>query len=92
MRVGCDSVVRGVRCVFCAESAAGSPALRCEDFVAEAVGVVRPGCVLRVVGYFGATECFVSARGVIFGGQIISYFFGPARPILRECEGVFEDC
>lgn len=83
MRVGCDSVVRGVRCVFCAESAAGSPALRCEDFVAEAVGVVRPGCVLRVVGYFGATECFVSARGVVFWRA--DYFL-----LLWTCETHFE--
>lgn len=50
----------GVGCVFGAETGAGRPALLCEEFVAEARGVVGPGCVLGVVSYAGATASCIS--------------------------------
>jgi hypothetical protein len=46
--------VRCVRRGGGAERAAGGPALRGEDPVAEAGGVAGPGCVVWVVGELGA--------------------------------------
>lgn len=54
MRCAGGRVVRCVRRGGGAERAAGGPALRGQDPVAEAGGVAGPGCVVWVVGELGA--------------------------------------
>lgn len=76
--------MRSVRGFGCAECGAGGPALRGEDFVTEARGVVGPGCVLRVVGYAGA-----AVGGVLV--VILSYClreteWGGENVLFRRCE------
>jgi hypothetical protein len=80
-----------VRGICGAETGAGGPALSSKDAVAEAGGVVCPGCVLRVVG-----DAIATAQGTLAfwlrnlrirrryrWRKRIDYFFGPARPILK---------
>lgn len=62
MRVRGGSVVGFVSSVGRAKGGTGSPAVRGEDLVAEALGVVGPGGILWVVGDAGATGSYVSRK------------------------------